>query len=88
MRITLIRTGGIIPMTKKAEKDVDWTEDEMRELLKAIEIDDENSRLKRDATDYQLKYNAATFSIDWEKVPAKYRNTFDDLKDNLKIEKG
>jgi hypothetical protein len=87
MLITLFRTGGIIPMTKKAEKDVDWTEDEMRELLKTIETGEEGPGQKRDATGYQLMYNAGTFSIDWEKIPAKYMKTFEDLKDNLKIEK-
>ncbi|MCW3115594.1 MAG: hypothetical protein JWR18_3990 [Segetibacter sp.] len=86
MRITLIRNGGIIPMTKKAEKDVDWSEDEMKGLLKTIK-NDEDAGEKRDASGYQVVYNAATHSIDWDKIPAKYKKTFEELKDNLKIVK-
>lgn len=85
MRVTLLRTGGIIPMTKKAEKNVDWTSDELSKLIKVIKNEDSNQ--KRDATAYQLKYDAGTFSIDWEKIPAKYKKTFEELKDNLVIVK-
>jgi hypothetical protein len=72
-------------MTKKAEKDVDLTEDEMRELLKVIKNDDGGPGQNRDATGYQLAYNGGTFPIDWDKIPGKYEKTFEDLKDNLKI---
>jgi hypothetical protein len=85
MRITLMRTGGMIPTIKKAEKEVDWSEEEMNELLQAIK--NEGPGQMRDANDYQLINNAGTFSIDVEKVPAKYKKAFDDLKDNLKIVK-
>jgi hypothetical protein len=46
MRITLLRTGGIIPVTKKAEKNVDWTSDELSELIKVIK-NEEGAGLKR-----------------------------------------
>jgi hypothetical protein len=87
MRVTLIRTGGIIPITKKAEKEVDWSSAELRELIQAIESKDERPGQKRDASDYQLKYDAGTISIDWEKIPASYKKTFEELKDNLSIVK-
>ncbi|MCW3105899.1 MAG: hypothetical protein JWQ09_405 [Segetibacter sp.] len=87
MQITLIRTGGIIPITKKAVKDVDWSEEEMRELLKVIKNEEEGPGQERDATGYQLMYNAGTFSIDWEKIPAKYKKTFEELKEKLAIVK-
>jgi hypothetical protein len=86
MRIELIRTGGIIPVTKKAETEVDWTDDEMAELLAKVKGEG-SPGLQRDATGYQLKNNAGTFSIDLEKVPAKYKKTFEELKDNLMIVK-
>ena len=86
MRITLLRTGGIIPITKKAEKNVDWTDDELSELMEVIKNEGAADQ-KRDATEYQLKYDAGTFSIEWEKIPAKYKKTFEELKDNLKIVK-
>ena len=87
MLVTLLRTGGIIPMTKKAEKEVDWTEDEMQELLKKIKNSEEGPGQQRDATSYHLTSTAGTFSIDWEKIPPKYLKTFEDLKDNLKFVK-
>ena len=87
MHITLVRTGGIIPMTKKAEKAVDWSEEEMSNLLKHIEQKEDVAGQMRDGSGYQLINNAGTFSIDLEKVPAKYKKTFDELKDNLTIVK-
>ena len=74
-------------MTKKAEKEVDWTEDEMQELLKTIKTGDEGPGQARDATGYHLTSGAGTFSIDWDKIPGKYKKTFEDLKDNLKFVK-
>lgn len=86
MHLTLIRTGGIIPMTKKAEKEVDWSEDELKGLLKTIK-NNEGPGEKRDVSEYQLMYDAGIHPIDWEKIPAKYKKTFDELKDNLRIVK-
>ncbi|MDB5247396.1 MAG: hypothetical protein JWQ40_1790 [Segetibacter sp.] len=87
MKITLLRTGGILPLTKKAEKEVDWSEEETGKLIDAIKVEDDSPGTMRDATTYQLMNNAGTFSIDLEKVPAKYKKTFEDLKDNLKVVK-
>lgn len=87
MLITLLRFGGIIPITKKAEKEVDWTDEEMTALLSVIKDDDAGHENKRDVTGYELKYNAGTFSINMEKVPAKYKKIFDDLVDDLVIVK-
>ena len=87
MQITLLRTGGIIPITKKAEKEVDWSEDEMNELLSHIKLESDDPGQARDATGFHLKNNAGTVPIDMEKVPAKYKKAFEELKDNLKIVK-
>ncbi len=86
MEITLIRTGGIIPMLKKATKEIEWNEKEMDELINAIRADDNPGKM-RDNTQYQLKYNGKTFSIDFEKIPKKYKKTFESLKENLQIVK-
>lgn len=87
MHVTLIRTGGIIPITKKAETDVDWTEKEMNGLLQAISSRGGGPGLSRDAMNYQLITDAGTISIDLEKVPAKYKKTFEELKDKLTVVK-
>ena len=87
MQITLTRIGGMIPMIKEAQTEVDWTEDELNELLTVIESKSEGQDEKRDATGYELTNNAGTFSIDLDKVPAKFKKTFEELQDNLKIVK-
>jgi len=86
MHITLIRSGGFIPVTKKAETDVSWTDAELQALLTKIEADDEPGN-RRDATSYELETNAGTCSIDIDKVPAQYAGVFNELKNNLKIVK-
>ncbi|MGI8634333.1 MAG: hypothetical protein ACR2KZ_02915, partial [Segetibacter sp.] len=68
MLITLTRTGGIIPITKQAETEVDWTDKEMKELIKLVK-DEEGPGQKRDATGYELKYEGETVPINLEKVP-------------------
>lgn len=85
MKIELIRTGGIIPVIKKAEKEVDWSEEDIQEIINRTEAEEPGKM--RDATNYHLNYNAGTFPIDLEKVPAKYKETLEELKDNLKITK-
>jgi hypothetical protein len=87
MRVTLIRTGGIIPITKKAEQEVDWTGDELKNLIQTIETKDNGPAQQRDGSEYQLQHDAGTFSIDWEKIPASYKKTFEALKDDLTIVK-
>lgn len=83
MEITLIRTGGIIPMQKKATIEVSLSETELDAIMDSIKAEGD-SRM-RDNTQYQLEYKGKIFSIDLEKVPKKYKKTFDSLKDNLQI---
>ena len=87
MLITLSRTGGIIPITKKADAEVDWTHNQMEELLKAIKKEGEVPGEQRDATSYELQYKGETFPVNLEKVPDLYKKTFDNLKEDLKISK-
>ena len=86
MKINLVRTGGIIPVVKKAATEVDWGEKEISELLNSS-ITDETPGKMRDSTQYQLAVDDKTFSIDLEKVPPEYKEVFDKLKDDLQIVK-
>jgi hypothetical protein len=86
MKIILIRTGGFIPMTKKAEQEVSWSEPEIQALLDEIKTDAEPGQA-RDKTGYLINYKAETFPIDWGKIPAKYLATFEEMKDKLVISK-
>jgi hypothetical protein len=85
MRITLLRTGGFIPMTKKAETEVNWSDEEMEKLMDKIRTENDEPGNKRDATSYQLMYDGGTCPIDIEKVPPEYSSTFNELKNNLKV---
>ncbi|WP_018612541.1 hypothetical protein [Segetibacter koreensis] len=86
MKITLQRTGGIIPLKKIADTEVDWTEKEIDELIKSVSTVDEPGKM-RDSTQYHLIYKGQPVSIDLEKIPIKYRDVFERLKDNLQIVK-
>ncbi len=85
MEITFLRTGGIIPITKKSNTIVDWSETEVQELLSLIRAD--NMGQMRDETQYQLVYNDQTVAIDIDKVPKKYKKIFERLKEDLRIVK-
>ncbi len=87
MKVTLLRTGGIIPMLKKATKEVNLSEKEMNELIDCIRVENDNQGKMRDNTVHQLIFNDKTFYVDIEKVPQKYKKTFESLKDNLQIVK-
>lgn len=86
MEITLIRTGGMIPVTKKAAKEVDWNEKDLDKLISTIKTDDNPGEM-RDNTQYQLLYNKQSFPVNLERIPKKYKKTFESLKDNLQIVK-
>lgn len=74
-------------MLKKATTEVGWSEEEIKELIDLIKVENDDPGKMRDNNQYQLTYHNKTFSIDVEKVPEKYRKTFDSLKDNLEIVK-
>ncbi|MEJ7679008.1 MAG: hypothetical protein WKG06_14375 [Segetibacter sp.] len=61
MEIILLRTGGIIPILKKATKEVDWSEKEMDELIDTIRAANDDPGKMRDNTQYQLMYNDTNF---------------------------
>ena len=75
-------------MVKKAVTEVDWSEAEIDDLISTISTINKSTGQRRDSTDYSLQYNTETFSIDWDKIPTKYKKTFEALKDDLKIVKG
>ncbi len=87
MKVTLLRTGGIMPMLKKATKEVNLSEKEMNELIDCIRVEIDNQGKMRDSTLHQLIFNNQTFSVDLEKVPQKFKKTFDSLRDSLQIVK-
>lgn len=86
MEITLIRTGGMIPVIKKAKLEIDLNENDLDKLISTIKADDKPGEM-RDNTQYQLVYNEQTVPVDLQRIPEKYKKTFESLKDNLQIVK-
>ena len=86
MEITLIRTGGMIPVIKKAKLEIDLNENDLDKLISTIKADDNPGEM-RDNTQYQLVYNEQTIPVDLERIPEKYKKTFESLKNNLQIVK-
>ena len=84
MEISLVRIGGIIPILKKASINVDFNNKEIDELINLIKVNDAPGKM-RDNTQYQIIYNGTSFNIDLDKVPQKYKETFEKLKNDLKI---
>ena len=86
MKIRLVRTGGFIPVTRVAEAEVNFTEQELSHLIEIIQPDPSSYRIK-DANYYELNVGNKTTPVDLEKVPDEYKLLFSKLKSNLKIRK-
>ena len=84
MKIKLIRTGGFIPITKVAETEVDFSDQELIRLIEVIKHDTLAPRIK-DGNNYQLSAGSRNTQVDLEKVPEEYRKLFNKLKSELKI---
>lgn len=87
MKIRLVRTGGIIPVKKQSEIDVSWTETDVQQLKIAAETLVSSTDKIRDGVYYHIQSETETFGIDWLKIPSKYRNILEKLKDKLVIVK-
>lgn len=84
MKIKLKRSGGILPVKKEAVKEVDWTDDDIEDLIHAAGRKEEPMQRGRDTTGYSLELENKSFPIDLDKIPSKYKNVFEQLKSNLK----
>ncbi len=87
MKITLVRSGGFIPLKKQAETEVNWTEDEIVLLRNAVQPSSPKPGNIRDGIDYRLQYDDKSFVIDWQKIPTKYKAVLEKLKGKLTVEK-
>lgn len=87
MKISLNRTGGFIPLSKKAETEVNWTEDDINQLKKSVEPNDAEPGNVRDGITYTLDCEGKKFIVDWQKIPSKYKSVMEKLKTKLTTEK-
>ena len=87
MEITLKRKGGIIPLTKKASTEVNWTEKELAALIKKIEIKEQVPSNVADGTCYYLTVNNQEMPVELQKVPPSFSSVFQQLKADLRPEK-
>jgi len=88
MKIKLVQSGGLLPVTKEALTEVDWTKEECENILSQIALKDNNySSPVRDGIDYTIEINNKEVGVDLEKATGKYAEIFAQLKKNLKIVK-
>jgi hypothetical protein len=87
MEIKLQRFGGILPVMKEATAEVDWSEQEVNKLLECIVRNENVNVRERDATSHFLEINGQSIPVDLQKIPAPYKKTFEELKENLKFKK-
>lgn len=88
MMIKLVQSGGILPITKEASAQVDWSKEERDSLLKKIAVSDAAiNHQVRDGIGHTLEIDGVETSVDINKADGKYAALFDKLKSNLKIVK-
>ena len=87
MTITLTQSGGLLPITKEADAEVDWSEDECDELLKEVAVPGQKSSATRDGIYYTLNINDKEVAVDPENATGKYAEVLSQLKKDLKIVK-
>ena len=84
MKIKLIRTGGLIPVTKISETEVTLTEKELISLLDSLQPEPAAHRIK-DGNYYEVTVGKYRSPVDLEKVPDRYKELFSKLKSDLRI---
>jgi hypothetical protein len=87
MNIKLVQTGGLLPITKEASADIDWSDAEFENLLNVIGLEEDPNSSVRDAVYTILEGNGRSVWIDLSKLPAKYKSTFANLTANFTIVK-
>jgi hypothetical protein len=85
--IKLQRFGGIIPKMQEAVTQVDWSDHEIEQLISHICRDEHRDSRSMDTTCHYLEIDGREIPVDLKKVPPKYKNTFEDLKAELKYVK-
>jgi hypothetical protein len=86
MKIKLIRTGGLLPVTKVAETEVYLSETEIIRLLDAIKPDPAARHIK-DGNYYEITIGTSSSPVDMNNIPNEYKDLFSKLKGELKIMK-
>ena len=84
MEIKLQRLGGLLPITRESTIKVDWTEDELQNLIGRIRAEENENTKTRDGTSDYLEVNGESIRINIRNVPLKYKSTFEELKLALK----
>lgn len=84
MEIKLQRVGGFLPITKEASAEVGWSDDELQKLIQHIRVDEKTDTKSRDITSHYLEVKGEAIPVNLQKLPKEYRDTFDELKANLK----
>lgn len=87
MKIKLQRFGGMVPLKQEASTHVDWTDHELDQLIDHICTDDQKNPTSMNAFCHYLEVDGREIPVDLKKVPPKYKDTFEGLKNDLKYVK-
>lgn len=85
MKIELSKSGGLFASLKKASTEVDWTDEEAEHIISLMAGQGEEGH--RDAVYYTLDLKDKSVTVDLQKVPANYKAVFDELQNNMKVER-
>lgn len=85
MEIKLQRLGGLLPVRREATANINCSEEELQQLLKSIRKDEKKIDTRaRDMTSDYLEINGTAVPVDLRKTPPEFKETFEELKANLK----
>ena len=88
MKITLVQSGGLLPVTRQASTEVDWTKEESDNVLRQITVPYSQAPSPvRDGIDFTLEINGSEITVDVDKASGKYARVLSNLKKNLQIVK-
>ena len=88
MKIKLIQSGGLLPVTREAVSEVNWTKEEISKLLKRISLKANPGAMAiRDGIDHTIEIDDKEVAVDLNRASGKYAETFNQLRSNLKTVK-
>lgn len=87
MEIKLQRFGGMVPLKQEATTKVNWSDQELEQLIDHICRDDKKEPEHANEICHYLAVEGREIPVDLKKVPPKYKDTFEGLKAELKYVK-
>ncbi|GLU50575.1 hypothetical protein [Dyadobacter frigoris] len=87
MEIKLQRFGGMVPLKQEATTQVNWSDQELEQLIGHICRDEKKEPENMNEICHYLEVQGREIPVDLKKVPPKYKAIFEGLKTELKYVK-